>query len=43
MGESDGSIRKRVQAASNIQQRRFASSQSEIICNAYMHVGEEEW
>jgi magnesium chelatase family protein len=39
MGETSESIRKRVQAARNIQQR-FASSQSDIICNADMRVGE---
>ena len=33
MGETSESIRKRVQAARNIQQQRFASSQSKIICN----------
>jgi len=40
MGETSESIRKRVQAARNIQQQRFASSQSEIICNVDMRVGE---
>ena len=40
MGETSESIRKRVQAARNIQQQRFASSQSDIICNADMRVGE---
>jgi predicted ATPase with chaperone activity len=40
MGETSKSIRKRVQAARNIQQQRFASSQSDIICNADMRVGE---
>jgi len=40
MGETSESIRKSVQAARNIQQRRFASSQSDIICNADMRVGE---
>jgi len=40
MGESSEAIRKRVQAARNIQQQRFASSQSDIICNADMRVGE---
>jgi magnesium chelatase family protein len=34
MGETSESIRERVQAARNIQQQRFASSQSGIICNA---------
>jgi magnesium chelatase family protein len=41
MGETSESIRKRVQVARNIQQQRFASSQSaDIICNADMRVGE---
>ena len=40
MGEISESIRKRVQAARNIQRQRFASSQSAIICNADMRVGE---
>jgi len=40
IGETSESIRKRVQAARNIQQQRFASSQSDIICNADMRVGE---
>ena len=40
MGETSESIRKRVQAARNIQQQRFASSQSDIICSADMRVGE---
>jgi len=40
MGETGESIRKRVQAARNIQQQRFASSQFNIICNADMRVGE---
>jgi len=40
MGETSETIRKRVQAARNIQQQRFASSQSDIICNADMRVGE---
>jgi magnesium chelatase family protein len=39
MGETSESIRKRVQAARNIQQQRFAGSQSDIICNADMRVG----
>jgi len=34
------SIRKRVQAARNIQKQRFASLQSDIICNVDMRVGE---
>jgi len=40
MGETSELIRKRVQAARNIQKQRFASSQSDIICNADMRVGE---
>jgi magnesium chelatase family protein len=40
MGETSESIRKCVQAARNIQQQRFTSSQPDIICNADMHVGE---
>jgi len=40
MGETSESIRKRVQAARNIQQQHFVSSQSDIICNADMRVGE---
>lgn len=40
MGETSESILKCVQAASNIQQQRFASSQSDIICNADKRVGE---
>ena len=40
MGETSESIRKRVQAARNIQQQRFAGSPSDIICNADMRVGE---
>ena len=39
-GETSESIRARVQAARNIQQQRFAGSQSDIICNADMCVGE---
>ena len=39
MGETSESIHKRVQAARNIQQQRFASSQSDTICNADMRVG----
>jgi magnesium chelatase family protein len=39
MGETSESIRKRVQMARNIQQRRFANSQSDIVCNADMRVG----
>jgi magnesium chelatase family protein len=40
MGETSESIRKRVQAARNIQQERFSKSKSNIICNADMRVGE---
>jgi predicted ATPase with chaperone activity len=40
MGETSESIRKRVQAARNIQQQRFVSSQSDVICNADMRVEE---
>ena len=45
LGESSASIRKRVQSARNIQQARFTNhqstnSQSAIICNADMRVGE---
>ena len=40
MGEPSEAIRKRVQMARNIQQQRFAGSQSDIICNADMRVGE---
>ena len=40
MGETSEAIRKRVQAARNIQQQRFANSQSDIICNADMRVAE---
>jgi len=40
LGETSESIRKRVQAALNIQQQRLASSQSDIICNADKRVGE---
>jgi len=40
MGETSESIRARVQAARNFQQQRFANSQSEIVCNVDMRVGE---
>ena len=41
VGESSTSIRERVQAARNIQQKRFSSKgSSDIICNADMRVGE---
>ena len=39
VGESSEAIRKRVQAARNIQHHRFTNSQStntEVLCNAYM-------
>jgi magnesium chelatase family protein len=39
-GESSESIRKRVQAARNIQQLRCTDHSSDIVCNADMHVGE---
>ena len=40
LGESSESIRKRVQAARDIQLTRFSKNQSDIICNADMRVGE---
>jgi predicted ATPase with chaperone activity len=43
MSESSESMRKRVQAARNIQQARFTnanSKTSDIICNADMRIGE---
>jgi magnesium chelatase family protein len=40
IGKTSELIRKRVQAARNIQKQRFASSRSDIICNAEMRVGE---
>ncbi len=40
LGESSESIRARVQAARDIQQKRFANGKSDIICNADMRVGE---
>ncbi len=40
LGESSESIRKRVQAARDIHQKRFSNSKSDIICNADMRVGE---
>jgi magnesium chelatase family protein len=40
VGESSESIRARVQAARNIQQKRFSNGSSDIICNADMRVGE---
>jgi len=39
-GETSESIRARVQAARDIQRKRFSSSNSDIICNAAMRVGE---
>ena len=41
MRENRESIRKRVQAARNIQQQRFAGSQSDITCDADMRVGRD--
>ena len=41
LGESSDSIRTRVQAARDIQNKRFSSnSSSDIVCNADMRVGE---
>ncbi|MBL8061457.1 MAG: ATP-binding protein [Anaerolineales bacterium] len=43
LGESSQSIRKRVQAARDIQHHRFTNSQStnsEVLCNADMRIGE---
>lgn len=40
IGETSEAIRKRVQAARNIQQHRFISHGSDIIYNADMRVGE---
>jgi len=40
LGESSESIRKRVQAARDIQQKRFENGKSDIVCNADMRVGE---
>lgn len=40
ISESSESIRARVQAARNIQQQRFTGSQSDVICNADMRIGE---
>ncbi len=41
LGESSETIRARVQAARDIQQKRFSvNSSSDIICNADMRVGE---
>ena len=40
LGETSETIRKHVQAARNIQQKRFSSGSSDIVCNADMPVGE---
>jgi magnesium chelatase family protein len=41
VGESSEAIRARVQAARNIQNKRFSSNgSSDIVCNADMRVGE---
>jgi magnesium chelatase family protein len=41
LGETSESIRKRVQAARDIQNKRFSNGESkDVICNADMHVGE---
>src|SRR5512135_3544619 len=40
LGETSASIRARVQAARDIQTKRFSDYSSEIVCNADMHVGE---
>lgn len=40
LGESSETIRARVQAARDIQRSRFARSQSGVVCNADMRVGE---
>jgi magnesium chelatase family protein len=40
LGETSESIRKRVQAARDIQNQRFSNGNSDIICNADMRVGE---
>jgi magnesium chelatase family protein len=41
LGESSETIRGRVQAARNVQNKRFAGSEtSDIVCNADMRVGE---
>jgi len=40
MGESSESIQARVQAARDIQQKRFSYGNSDIVCNADMRVGE---
>ncbi len=41
LGESSGTIRQRVQAARDIQNKRFANGEaSDIVCNADMRIGE---
>ena len=40
VGESSEAIRMRVQAARNIQNKRFSGNGSDIVCNADMRVGE---
>jgi magnesium chelatase family protein len=40
LGETSASIRARVQAARDLQTKRFSDYSSEIVCNADMHVGE---
>lgn len=40
MGESSEAIRMRVQAARGVQNKRFSSNGSDIVCNADMRVGE---
>ena len=40
LGESSESIRKRVQAARDIQLSRFSKNRFDIVCNADMRVGE---
>ncbi len=40
VGEISESIRTRVQAARDIQQKRFSKGKSDIVCNADMRVGE---
>ncbi len=41
LGETSETIRKRVQAARDIQNKRFANRESkDIVCNADMRVGE---
>jgi magnesium chelatase family protein len=41
VGETSGSIRKRVQAPKDLQNKRFSDTESkDVICNADMHIGE---